>query len=103
MSQSGTPLHRLEQAVGEKTGKEDVTVFVGDVIDCGGGTADLKVMRPGQAVTMPASQVRKLFAGVKGARLQQQQQSAEELIRQQTEELERLKAEANALKKEGAA
>ncbi len=115
MSHKGSPLHRLEQALGSKTGKDGVQVFAGDAIDCGGNTDELKTVKPGKLISLPASQVRKLCAGIKAsqakvqekeqrvtAQAQREHEDAKEMVRLQEEEIQTLKAENATLKKDPA-
>lgn len=53
-----TPVDRLEAALGEAKGDDIVTVFLGDVKDCGGKVESGK--RPGEELEMKASEVKAL-------------------------------------------
>lgn len=116
MSFTGTPLHRLQQALGNKKGKQEVAVFAGDFIDCGGSAPELKALKPGETVSVPASEVIKLCEAQ--AKLQSRQQESnqkesakalkdnaelQEMVQLQGEENAKLKSELEELKKKPAA
>ena len=116
MSIKGTPLSRLEQAVEGKSGKEEVPVLAGDVIDCGGGTAAIRKERPGTSVSLPASDVLKLCKERRSkqskaeedvqkeqAQARKDHEDAKELVRIQDEELQKLRKENEALKQKASA
>lgn len=63
---NSTPEDRLTIALGERTGEEPVTVFAGDVKDCGGDIGEAK--RPGEQLELKASEVKGLISKGKKAR-----------------------------------